>query len=161
MIPHRLVPGVGRALVVLLLVSGIVMFGAVPSTGAVSKYARITIHKAECPATTTGDIFAKCHDNRVEGVKFTVYNPTGHGTNRWTDEDGVATFAPRAGSNRIIETVESFDTYQKAYVYCSDQNTGEVFYDDPVTVKENTLQARVAFQTSPGDVIVCDWYNLI
>jgi hypothetical protein len=126
----------------------------------ISPYARITIHAATCPANTTGDIYAKCHANELADTKFTVYNPTGHGTNRWTDADGVTSFAPRAGDNRIIETVEARFTSRKAYVFCSDQNTKEVLFDDRVAIKENTLQAKVVVQTLPGAVIVCDWYNL-
>jgi hypothetical protein len=145
---------IGRVVIAVMVMVGIVSLGTVSPADAVSKYARITIHKAECPANTSGDIFTKCHDNKLEGAKFTVYNPTGHGTSRYTDADGVTSFGPRAGNNRIVESSGDFNTYGKAYVYCSDQNTDEVLFDGPITVNKVTLQ------TKPGAVIICDWYNL-
>jgi hypothetical protein len=143
-----------RGIFAVMLVVGVMSLAAASPAMAVSKYARITIHKAECPANTKGDIFTKCHSNYLEDVQFTVYNPTNHGTTRYTDEDGHASFGPRAGKNTISEGAADFNAYGKAYVYCKDQPSGYVFIDGPITSRTITLW------TWPGARIICDWYNL-
>ena len=144
----------GHGIFAVMLVVGIVSLATASPAMAVSKYARITIHKAECPANTTGNIFNKCHDNKLGGVAFTVVNPTGHGTTRLTDSNGVAKWGPRAGRNAIYESAADFNAYGAAYVYCKDQNTNYVFIDGQITTRS------VVLWTSPGAVIICDWYNL-
>lgn len=144
----------GHGIFAVMLVLGVVSLATASPAMAVSKYARITIHKAECASNTQGDIFTKCHGNKVGDVSFTVYNPTNHGTTRLTDDEGVARFGPRAGKNTIAESAADFNAYGAAYVFCSDQNTDKVFIDKVITTRSITLQ------TSPGAVIVCDWYDL-
>ena len=145
---------VGRGVVGLALVAGIMFAMAAPG-GAVSRYARITIHKAVCPENT-GDVFGECHDDRLGGVPFTVYNPTGHGTTRTTNSSGVASFGPRAGYNVVAESASALANYEGAYVYCKEQNSGKVLFDDLLSSGANA----VAFTSWGGAVIICDWYNL-
>jgi hypothetical protein len=144
----------GRSIFAVMLVAGIVSLATASPALAVSKYARITIHKAECPANTKGDIFTKCHGNQLPGVDFTVYNPTNHGTTRTTDAEGHASFGPRAGKNTIVESAADFNAYGAAYVFCKDQNTNHVFIDQKITSR------GIILNTSPGAVIICDWYDL-
>jgi hypothetical protein len=146
----------GRTLLGLGLVVGIMVFGMASPAGAASKYARITIHKATCPHDETSDIFTNCHGNKLAGVPFEVVNPSGHGTVRLTDGDGVASFAPRAGKDKVFESSAVLNTYVGAYVYCKDQPSGTVLFDHVLKHPFN----GIGLTTWGGAQIIFDWYNL-
>jgi hypothetical protein len=140
-----------RMLVALTMVAGVLAIGAGQQAQAVTKYARITFHTATCPENT-GDVFGKCHNRRLSGADFTVYNPTGNGTTKTTNSNGEVSFGPRAGSNAIVG--EEIDSYVGAYVYCSVQNGGAVLFDGRAD------DSVVWLNTARGDLIICDWYYL-
>ena len=111
--------------------------------------AKITLHVIECPATTT-TLFATCHDtNRLAGASFTVA-----GVSRTSDLNGVVSWGPSAGTYNIHMFSDDFAVYGKAWVYCKDQTSGEVFFDG------RTTTGNVSITTVAGDLTICDWYNL-
>jgi hypothetical protein len=119
--------------------------------------ATITIHKATCP-TGTDDIFGECHDDGLGGVSFAIDGfEVGSGTIT-TDADGVASAtvleAAATGDITLTEDPDVFADYLGAYVYCSEQGSGEVLYDGSADT------GSVTFTASQGDDIVCDWYNI-
>ena len=139
----------------LALLLGLTVIAALSTPGSASAQqaasattAKIIIHKAECPATTT-NLFASCHDNRLAGVGFTVA-----GVSRHTDANGVVSWGPSAGSQYIHEFSTVFNTYGKAYVYCKDQTSGVVLFDG------RTTTGNIRITTTAGHVTICDWYNL-
>lgn len=140
-----------QTLVAIAMVAGILAVTGAQAQ-AVTKYARITFHTAICPENT-GDIFTKCHDDRLADADFTVINPTGHGTRKTTNDDGEVTFGPRAGWNGIIG--REIDDYEGAYVYCSVQNRGNLVLFDG-----RADDGDLWIQTKRGDVVICDWYYL-
>ncbi len=114
--------------------------------------ATVTIHKLECPADATGDIFEACHDNRLEGVDFTIGD-----TDVTTDEDGVASATVFAGDVTIVEPdFDTIATAGKAFVFCSVQEdgSGEVLFEGDTTTGEVTVEDVPA-----GKEVICDWYN--
>lgn len=139
-----------RSLVALMMVTGILVMSSGQQAQAVTKYARITFHTTTCPENT-GDIFGKCHNRRLSDAAFTVFNPTGNGTTKWTNSNGEVSFGPRAGANGIYG--EEIDDYEGAYVYCSTQYSA-VLYNGRAD------DGEVWLNTARGDVIVCDWYYL-
>ena len=126
--------------------------------------ATLTIHKLECPENASGDIFEACHDNRVEGVDFTV-----GGTDVTTDDEGVASASVNPGDVTITEhDFETYATAGRAFVYCSVQtaaaseeeavsaaNTQVLFQGDTET-GEITVNGVPA-----GSEVICDWYNRV
>jgi hypothetical protein len=148
---------VGRTVVALVLLAGLMALTAARPADAVSKYTRLRIHKSSCPRNTTGNIFEKCYGNVQSGIPFFVFNPSGHGTGRATDENGFVRFGPRAGLITIDEDPESFGKHGKARVFCAIKNNGvqgATLYDAATTSR--TIQIR----TGAGDVVHCDWYDL-
>ena len=83
----------------------------------------------------------------------TVFNPTGHGTTKTTNSNGVVTFGPRAGRNELVG--DEIGSYVGAYVYCSVQNNGgAVLFDGRAD------DGDVVITTARGDIVICDWYYL-
>lgn len=138
-----------RSACAFLVMLGLMFAISAAPTMASSHYARITIHKAVC-GRFTGDLYGKCHDNRLGGVPFYVA-----GVWRVTDKNGVVTWAPGAGTRSIYEDFDVFKKYAGAYVYCSNQVTGAVLWDGPA--KSN---GSVTITTTAGQHVICDWYNL-
>jgi hypothetical protein len=147
----RLIGFAARVVIGLLLACAVSVVAGGSQAQALTRYARITIHKAECPANTRRVV--TCHENRLAGVRFDVRNPAARFTTKWTDAAGVVSFGPRAGDNWIIEHPAFFGRLG-AYVYCRDQPSGRVLIDGHLTT--NTLRLH----TWRGARIVCDWYNL-
>ncbi len=116
------------------------------------KYARITVRRVNCAVDEAGDAVAACGNDVLSGSSFTVYNPTMHGKTRVTDPTGLVSFGPRAGENMIEKEVDG--EFEGAYVSCVAENTGRVVFEGPITEPSLTLK------TEPGDLIVCDWFNL-
>jgi hypothetical protein len=114
--------------------------------------ATVTIHKLECPADATGDIFEACHDNRLEGVDFTIGD-----TDVTTDEDGVASATVVAGDVTIVEPdFGTIATAGTAFVFCSVQEDGS----GTVLFEGNTTTGEVTVEDVPsGQEVICDWYN--
>ncbi len=114
--------------------------------------ATVTIHKLECPADATGDIFEACHDNRLEGVDFTIGD-----TDVTTDENGVASATVVAGDVTIVEPdFDTIATAGKAVVFCSVQEdgSGTVLFEGDTTTGEVTVEG-----VPSGQEVICDWYN--
>jgi hypothetical protein len=147
----RSIGRLGRGLVALAFVMGVMAAVAAPSTQAVTKYARVTFHVAECPQNT-GDVFGKCHDDRVADFGIWGCSPTGYCKLKNTDDDGVVFFGPRAGSNRFF--VDSLKGYVGTRPYCSVQN------DDAVLIDRRDADGDFTISTHRGDVIICDLYLL-
>ena len=142
----------GRTLVALVMVAGLLMIAGGQQAQAVTKYARITFHTAICPENT-GDLFNQCHNRRLSGADFAVFNPAGFGTAKTTNSNGEVSFGPRAGTNRILG--QEIGSYEGAYVYCSVQNRGGL-----VLYNGRADNGEVILNTARGDVIICDWYYL-
>jgi hypothetical protein len=138
-----------RVFLGLVAIVATMFFSAAAPATASSHYARITIHKAVC-SSSTGDLYGKCHDNRLAGVPFYVA-----GVWRETNSNGVVTWAPGAGTKTIYEDFDAFDDYVGAYVYCSNQVTGAVLWDG--LARSN---GSVTITTTAGQHVICDWYNL-
>jgi hypothetical protein len=136
----------------LLLIVGLLAVGFVavaPASQALAAHtAKITIHKAVCDSNVS-DVFGKCHDNRLSGVWFRVA-----GVWRQTDQHGVVSWGPGAGTKTIVEDATTFNQYGAAYVYCRDQVDNDVLFDGLRTVN------WVRITTTAGHPVVCDWYNL-
>jgi hypothetical protein len=143
-----------RLLVGVVLVFG---FAALRVSSAAAQdvlTATITIHKAECPTGVGGDIFEECHGNTLEGVDF-VITDTDVAETYTTDADGVITATVTAGAVDIGEDPDVLAGYLGAYVYCSDQNTDEVFFDGDLDG-----ESAIAGDIEAGADVVCDWYNI-
>jgi hypothetical protein len=132
----------------LAIISMMLLSSSAPAI-ATSHYARITIHKAVCDSNT-GDLFSNCHDDRLEGVWFYVA-----GAWRTTDANGVVTWGPGAGTKTIFENIKQFKQYEGAYVYCSNQVTGNVLWDGLAR-----SDGSVTITTTAGQPVICDWYDL-
>ncbi len=143
---------VTRALIALVLVSGYALVLATP-TQAVTKYARVTFHVAECPANTN-DVFGKCHEDRVASFGIWGCSPTGWCKPKLTDGNGVVFFGPRAGSNRFF--VNDLTGYVGTRIYCSTQNRAK----NVVLIDRQDADGDFTINTQRGDVIICDWYLL-
>lgn len=126
--------------------------GEAPSNND-EKYAQITVRRVSCPVDQDGDIVAACGDAVKTGTAFTVYNPTNHGKTRSTNENGVATFGPRAGQNAITGD-DGTGQFTGAYVSCQDDDTGRVLFDGIIET------SSVSVETEPGEHITCSWYDL-
>lgn len=111
--------------------------------------ATVTIHKAECPTEFEGDIFEECHGNTLSDVWFSV-----NGIEVVTNEGGVTSATLNPGSVSIVEDEAVVADYLGAYVYCSEQYSGEVLYDGSADT------GSVTFDVANGDDVICDWYNL-
>ncbi|MGH2534810.1 MAG: hypothetical protein ACRDJW_21330 [Thermomicrobiales bacterium] len=135
-----------------MLIIGLFAIGVLavaPATPAMAAHtAKITIHKAVCDSNVQ-DIFGKCHDNRLKGVWFRVA-----GVWRQTNSNGEVSWGPGAGTKTIVEDSATFNKYGAAYVFCSNQVTGRVLFDGLRTVNWVTIQ------TTAGQPVICDWYNL-
>lgn len=110
--------------------------------------ATITIHKAEC-YTGVGDIFAECHHQVLAGIGFDI-----GGTGVATDGGGVAGASVVAGPVTVTEDATVFGWYIGAYVFCSEQNSGAVLYDNSADT------GAISLVVADGDAVVCDWYNI-
>jgi hypothetical protein len=135
------------ALMLGLMVTSLV---AAPSNraDAAANTATITLHVLTCPGNTT-KIFANCHDDRLAGVGFTVA-----GVSRFSDANGVVSWSPGAGTHTIHMFSTDFAEFGKAWVYCKDQTSGDVFVDG------RTTTGNVSITTVAGHLTICDWYNL-
>jgi hypothetical protein len=136
----------GLALVLGVMAMGMMASPASAQQAASASSAKLTIHKAVCPATTT-NLFASCHENRLAGVGFTVA-----GVSRHTDANGVVSWGPTSGTYTIHEF--STDFTGKAYVFCKDQTTGTVWFDG------RTTTGNISIPLAAGHTTICDWYNL-
>jgi murein DD-endopeptidase MepM/ murein hydrolase activator NlpD len=116
-----------------------------------TKYARITVRRLACAVDADGNAVSACGDDVVAGAAVTVTNPTGHPTTRATDQDGRASFAPRAGEDTVAVGEEGF---AGAYVACVAKGTGRVLFRGAIA------EPSVALDTVPGERIACDWYDL-
>ncbi|MER3485907.1 MAG: hypothetical protein C4345_08010, partial [Chloroflexota bacterium] len=79
-----------------------------------------------------------CHDNRLEGVDFTIGD-----TDVTTDEDGVASATVVAGDVTIVEPdFDTIATAGKAFVFCSVQEdgSGTVLFEGDTTTGEVTVE---------------------
>ncbi|MGH2560358.1 MAG: hypothetical protein ACRDJH_14950 [Thermomicrobiales bacterium] len=146
-----------RILFGLAMVVGMLMIGSATPASA-SHGARITIHAAVCDSNVS-DIYGTCHDNRLGGVPFNVAGvwretTTCMSPRTCSDGGGVVSWTPGAGTRTIIQDARVFDRYEGAYVYCSNQVTGAVLFDGPITTN------RVTITTTAGQEVICDWYNL-
>jgi LPXTG-motif cell wall-anchored protein len=129
---------------------------AAEATGG-GDHATITIHNATCP-NPGSDIYANCHGNALGGVDFDFNGfEVGSGTET-TNASGVATHtileAAASGDVTISEDPDVLADYSGAYVFCSEQNSGDVLFDGPANGGSVTISAQ------QGDDIICDWYNL-
>jgi hypothetical protein len=114
----------------------------------------VTIHKAECFHGVGPDIFEKCHDNGLGGVDFLVTSDdTGYVVT--TDDDGVASIEVPAGVIGVAEDPDVLAQYLGAYVYCSDQATGQVLFDSDL---DGTI--GVIGDLAAGTELLCDWYDI-
>jgi murein DD-endopeptidase MepM/ murein hydrolase activator NlpD len=118
-----------------------------------AKYAEITVRRVNCAVDEAGSAAAACGDAVLAGASFTVYNPSNHGTTRVTDPEGLTHFGPRAGEN-VVEKALGADDFAGAYVSCVAQSDGRVLFEGAIA------EPSIALETEPGEVIVCDWYNL-
>ncbi|MGH2561864.1 MAG: hypothetical protein ACRDJH_22610 [Thermomicrobiales bacterium] len=142
-------------LAAVLLAVGLFGGGLTPSASAQDDFqtashgARITVHNAVCDSEVW-DIFGECHDDRLSGSPFFVA-----GVTRITDANGVATWEPGQGTHELKQDIDVWMQYDGAYVFCSNQVTGEVLWNGPI---DDTTS--VTFTTTAGQEVVCDWYNL-
>jgi hypothetical protein len=143
-----------RTLVGLALVFGFVVLRA-GSAMAQDDTAAVTIHKAECFHGVGPAIFEECHDNGIGGVDFFVTDADGEHVIT-TDDAGVASIEVVAGNVSIAEDGDVLAQYLGAYVYCSDQNTGDVLFDSDL---DGTV--GVAGTINAGADITCDWYDIL
>src|ERR671930_51510 len=116
-----------RTFVGLLLVFGFAVL-RVSSAFAQDDTATVTIHKATCPTGVGSAIFDECHGNGLADVDFQVSDDAGDQVIT-TDGDGVASAEVVAGDVSISEDADVLDDYLGAYVYCSEQNSGDVLFD--------------------------------
>jgi hypothetical protein len=148
---------VGRTVVALALLAGLMALTIAHPADAVSRYTLIRIHKSWRPKNTKGNIFDKCYVNVQSGIMFTVFNPTGHGAGRAADANGLASFGPRAGQITIQEDPASFSNHRKDRAFCAIKHggvQGSTFYDAATT------RSSVQIQTGAGDTVHYDWYDL-
>src|SRR5262249_9627405 len=117
--------------------------------------ATVTIHKAECFHGVGPDIFDACHGNGIGGVDFFVTDADGQHVIT-TDDGGLASIQVTAGNIAIAEDGDVLAQYLGAYVYCSDQNTGDVMFDSDL---DGTV--GVAGSIDAGADVVCDWYDIL
>lgn len=152
----RLFRVTGQLMLALILSFGLVSVGGLSranaQTDAVDQGANITLHVFECYSGVGGGdaIFNECHDwynNALTGYDFTVA-----GVTRATD-GGYVTWRPSAGTYDIQGY--NVDLYAGAYVYCSNQVTGEVLYDGAADTDAVTVW------TATDQEVVCDWYYLV
>jgi hypothetical protein len=85
----------------------------------------------------------------LSGVGFSI-----GGVGVATDGGGVAGATVAAGIVTVAEDATVFGYYIGAYVYCSEQNSGTVLYDNSADT------GSVSFAVADGDVVICDWYNI-
>jgi hypothetical protein len=141
-----------QTLMALVLAVGLIGFAGLSHSDAASRGANITLHVFECySGVGDGDaIFNECHDwdnNALSGYDFTVA-----GVTRATD-GGYVTWRPSAGTYNIYGY--NVGAYAGAYVFCSNQVTGEVLYDGSADTDVVTVW------TSVNQEVVCDWYYLV
>jgi hypothetical protein len=143
-----------RILAGLLIAFGFVGLRVSAALATTAPTATVIIHKAECPTGVGGDIFEECHDNGLGGVDFLIADAEGDQVVT-TDADGVASAEVIAGEVSITEDPDVLADYLGAYVYCSEQNSGEVLIDIDLDGDDT-----VGGEIEAGDEVVCDWYNI-
>lgn len=117
----------------------------------------VTVHKLECPAGYEGNSFYEdCHESRFEGVDLSALGPEGYVRDATTDNEGVATFdgITVAGTVNISESVP--DGIADLRIYCSNEEGNRAPFDRAETAEG----PGIAVNVSPGDRILCDWYNV-
>jgi hypothetical protein len=122
-----------------------------------------TVHKASCPidyaATSSGGIYEACHENKVEGVTFTIAGLELGPIDFVTDADGVGVAMILDGMSTTSDVSLTEDPLSLStlggWVYCKDQIGGAVLFDGPTPV--DGVVALGSVNTS--QVIICDWYN--
>jgi hypothetical protein len=147
-----------QLLLAMVLAVGLIGFGGLAQSRAANQEtldstgANITLHVFECYQGVGGGdaIFNECHDwnnNALSGYDFTVA-----GVTRATD-GGYVTWRPSAGTYDVVGY--NIGLYSGAYVYCSNQVTGEVLYDGSADTDAVTVW------TDPNQEVICDWYYIV
>ena len=115
----------------------------------------VEIHKAECPAGTTGDYYARCHDDVVGGIGFELDGPGSVNDLGNTDANGELTFSELPSGDYVISEIAPVDYNVAVYaVFCT--RDGVAFpteYDDDTGL-------RITFELPADADIICDWYNI-
>jgi hypothetical protein len=122
-----------------------------------------TVHKASCPidyaATSTGGIYEACHENKVEGVTFTISGAEFDPLAFFTDAEGVGVAMILDEITSATEVTLTEDPLSLStlggWVYCKDQVGGAILFDGPTP--GDGIVALGSVNTS--QVIICDWYN--
>lgn len=125
----------------------------------------LTIYKAACPSSYTGDASAdECDANPVPGVPFRIGRPftDAFSDNVPTDAEGLVSFEfnglPLDGTLRVIEELPA-DT-ERFVVYCVDGS------GDPlsITYLDNSVSnpglGVVDVEVGEQGDVACDWYNV-
>lgn len=115
----------------------------------------VEIHKAECPAGTTGDFYARCHDDVVSGIGFELDGPGSVNDLGNTGDDGMLTFSELPAGDYVISEIAPADYNVAVYaVFCTQDGVAfPTEYDDDTGL-------RITFELPAGANIVCDWYNV-
>jgi LPXTG-motif cell wall-anchored protein len=145
---------VARTLVGVLFAIGFVGLRVSSVLATAAPTATITIHKAECPTGVGDAIFEECHGNGLGDVDFLITDDDGDQVIT-TDDDGVASAEEVPGQIEIAEDPDVLDDYLGAYVYCSEQNSGDVLFDSDLD-GDNALFGDI----EAGDDVICDWYDI-
>jgi hypothetical protein len=115
----------------------------------------VEIHKSECPAGTTSDFYATCHDNPVGGSGFDVKGPGGYASSGTSGDDGKLTFTDLPSGKFTISEIAPADYSVEVYVvHCT--RDGAAF---PTTYDDST-GLRINFTLPAGADVICDWYNV-
>ena len=85
----------------------------------------------------------------LTGIGFSI-----GGTGVSTDGGGVASATVAAGTVTVAEDAGVFSWYIGAYVFCAEQNSGTVLYDNSADT------GAISIAVADGDTVVCDWYNI-
>jgi hypothetical protein len=115
----------------------------------------VEIHKAECPAGTTGDYYARCHDDVVAGIGFELDGPGSVNDLGNTGDNGIIRFTELPAGDYLISEIAPAGYNVAVYaVFCT--RDGIAFptdYDDATGL-------RITFDLPAGGEIICDWYNI-
>jgi hypothetical protein len=115
----------------------------------------LEIHKSECPAGTTSNFYAVCHDNAVSGIGFEVDGPGSFANSGSTGGDGHLTFSDLPqGKFTVSEVAPAGYSVAVYVVHCT--RDGAAF---PTTYDDST-GLRINFTLPAGANVICDWYNV-
>jgi uncharacterized protein (DUF2141 family) len=117
----------------------------------------VTVHKLRCPAGYEGSSFYEdCHENRFEGVELTALGSEGYLREATTDAEGTVIFddITVGGGVNISETV--LEDIADLRIYCSNEEGNRAPFDR----QETAAGPGIVVNVSPGDRILCDWYNI-